>query len=113
MDKEAFLMRAGPLRHRCSLQKNQRAPDGMGGGAMAWVELRKVWAEITMPTGRTQVVAQQLTADVTAEIRCRPADELVAGLRLVHKGITYKIEAALLDNANSMLRLLCSNVTNP
>lgn len=106
-------MRAGPLRHRCSLQRNQRASDGMGGGAVTWVELRQVWTEITLPTGRTEVVAQQITGTVTAEIRCRPAADLVEGLRLVHKGTTYKIEAALLDNANSMLRLLCSNVTNP
>ena len=106
-------MRAGPLRNLCSLQAHQRIPDGMGGGAMVWTELRKVWTEITFPTSRTQVVAQQITRMVTAEIRCRPAADLVAGLRLVHKGITYTIEAVLPDNINSMLRLLCSSEPHP
>lgn len=108
-------MRAGPLRHRATLQASQRGSDGAGGGPMTWVDQRKVWVEITTPTGRVAPVASQLVAVVTAEIRARPAADLIAGRRLVHtrKGITttYLIEAALLDNESSMLRLLCSNVT--
>ncbi|WP_219061422.1 head-tail adaptor protein [Pseudomonas sp. UMAB-08] len=103
-------MRAGPLRHRCSVQQQARIPDGMGGYKQGWAELRKVWAEITVPTGRTSVVAQQITALVTAEIRVRPATDLVAGLRIVDGTTRYFIEAALPDNAHSMLRLLCSLV---
>lgn len=106
-------MRAGPLRHRCSLQRQERVPDGMGGYSQEWVELRKVWAEITMPTGRTSVVARQIVNLVTAEIRVRPAADLVAQLRIIHSGTTYLIEAVLPDNEHSMLRLLCSNVPHP
>lgn len=106
-------MRAGPLRHRCAVQKQTRIPDGMGGYEEGWLEIRSIWAEITIPTGRTSVVAEQVTAVVTAEIRVRPAADLVAGLRLVNSGVTYLIEAALPDNERSMLRLLCSNVTHP
>lgn len=101
------------MRHRCSLMSKQRIPDGLGGGEDGWVELRQIWAEIALPTGRSQVVAQQIQNVVTAEIRCRPADDIQALMRLVHKGTTYKIEAALPDNANSMLRLLCSTEPNP
>ncbi|WP_407733035.1 head-tail adaptor protein [Pseudomonas citronellolis] len=104
-------MRAGPLRHLASLQALQRVPDGGGGHSEQWVELRKVWVEIALPTGRTTPVASQLQAVVSAEIRARPADDLIAGRRLVHKAVTYSIEASLLDNELSMLRLLCSNVT--
>ncbi len=106
-------MRAGPLRHRLSLQAEQRTPDGMGGYRQGWVELRKAWAEITIPTGRTDVVAQQLQSLVTAEIRCRPSTDLLVGRRLVHGATVYRIDAVLPDNRNSMLRLLCSNVTHP
>ncbi|MDH0154354.1 phage head closure protein [Stutzerimonas stutzeri] len=106
-------MRAGALRHRCALQAEQPVPDGMGGSRPGWVELRKLWAEITTPTGRVGVVAQQLTATVDAEIRCRPSVELVAGRRLVTSRGTYRIEAVLPDNVNSMVRLLCSSIANP
>ena len=108
-------MRAGPLRHRPMLQAQQRVPDVAGGYFEQWVDVRRVWAEITTPTGRVATVANQLQPVITAEIRTRPAADLVAGRRLVHTRLgvttTYLIEAPLLDNENSMLRLLCSNVT--
>lgn len=110
-------MRAGPLRHRCTMQKPERAPNGSGGFTVTWSEVSKLWAEITMPSGRVAPVAEKLTRVVSAEIRIRPRVDAVAGNRLVHvsNGVstTYQIEAALIDNVNTMLRLLCSNVPNP
>lgn len=106
-------MRAGKLRHRCILQQLQRTPDGAGGYSERWSELRPVWAEITLPTGRVATVAQQLEATVTAEIRVRLATDILAGLRLVHGGSTYAIEAVLPDNERTLLRLLCSSVAHP
>jgi len=108
-------MRAGPLRNRCTIQNRQRVPDGAGGFVEGWADIADggVWAEITMPTGRVAVVADQLTGLVTAEIRIRPRSDVVAQMRLVHKTTTYLIEAVLPDNERSMLRLLCSNVPHP
>jgi head-tail adaptor len=88
-----------------------------GGFDTTWSEIVKLWAEITLPSGRVSPVAEQLKVVVSAEIRIRPRADAVAGNRLVHtvKGITttYLIGAALIDNENTMLRLLCSNVPNP
>ena len=106
-------MRAGPLRHQCSVQKQTRIPDGLGGYEEGWTEIRRIWAEITIPSGRTSVVAQQVESMITVEIRVRPSPDLLSGVRLVNSGFTYLIEAALPDNDRSMLRLLCSNVANP
>ncbi|KAF6686963.1 head-tail adaptor protein [Pseudomonas sp. EKM23D] len=110
-------MRAGPLRHRCTMFKPVLTKNKTGGFDTSWVELVKLWSEITMPTGRTAPVAEQIKAVVTAEIRIRPRSDAVAGNRLVHTsgGITttYLIEAALPNNERDMLRLLCSNVPNP
>lgn len=62
-------------------------------------------------------MAEQIEAMVTAEIRARPQPNAVAGNRLVNvrNGVstTYLIEAALLDNETTMLRILCSSVPNP
>lgn len=106
-------MRAGPLRHVCELQEATKVRQPGGGFVEIWARVRDIRAEITMPTGRTEVVAQQIQSVVTAEIRCRPATDVVALRRLVHGGVTYRIEAVLPDNERSMLRLLCSNVQNP
>lgn len=110
-------MRAGPLRHRCTMYKPVRTKNKTGGFETDWAELGGLWSEITLPTGRVSPVAEQLTAVVTAEIRIRPRADAVAGNRLVHtaKGIsvTYLIEAALPNNERDMLRLLCSSIPNP
>jgi SPP1 family predicted phage head-tail adaptor len=105
------------MRHRCMMQKPVRAPNGSGGSVVTWSDIGKVWSEITLPTGRIAPVAAQMKAEVTAEIRIRPRADAIAGNRLVEVRLgvthTYLIEAALLDNETSMLRLLCSNVPNP
>lgn len=110
-------MRAGPMCHRCTMFKPVLTKTKSGGFDTTWVEIGKLWAEITMPTGRIAPIAEKLTALITAEIRIRPREDVVAGNRLVEtvKGITttYLIGAVLIDNENTMLRLPCSNVPNP
>ncbi|MCK8685362.1 phage head closure protein [Pseudomonas umsongensis] len=106
-------MRAGSLKHRCGLLQSQEVKRPGGGVNESWVELVKLWAEITIPTGRIATVADQLQRVVSAEIRIRHRADVVAGMRLVHKTKTYLIEASLPDNDQTMLRLLCSSVTNP
>lgn len=105
------------MRHRCTMFKPVLTRNKSGGFDVTWAEIGKLWSEITMPTGRVSPVAEQLKVLVTAEIRIRPRADAVAGNRLVHtvNGITttYLIGAALIDNENTMLRLLCSNVPNP
>lgn len=110
-------MRAGPMRHRCAMFKPVLTKNKSGGFDTSWTEVGKLWCEITLPTGRVSPVAEQLKVVVTAEIRIRPRADAVAGNRLVNteKGITttYLIGAPLIDNEHSMLRLLCSTVSNP
>lgn len=106
-------MRAGPMRHRCTLYKPVLIKNKSGGFDTTWTDAGKVWAEIAIPTGRLAPVAEQIKRVITAEIRVRQRSDLKAGCRLEEKGVTYLIEAALPDNHLSMLRLLCSNVTTP
>lgn len=106
-------MRAGPLRHRCTLMQSQQLKRPGGGFSESWVELGRLWAEITIPTGRIQTVADQLEAVVSAEIRVRYRTDIVAGMRIVRGQQTYLVEAPLPDNDQTMLRLLCSSVATP
>lgn len=106
-------MRAGRLRNFCTLMQAQQVKRPGGGLTESWIELGKLWAEITTPTGRTQPVADQIEAVVSAEIRVRYRADIVAGMRIGHGSKTYKVEAPLPDNDQAMLRLLCSSVTNP
>ncbi|MFJ3487732.1 phage head closure protein [Pseudomonas sp. NPDC090202] len=106
-------MRAGQLRHRCALQRAVETPGRGGSTTSVWSEVGQLWAEITIPTGRIKVAADQLTAFISAEIRVRYRTDIVAGMRIVNEPSTYLVEAVLPDNGRTMLRLLCSNVVNP
>jgi SPP1 family predicted phage head-tail adaptor len=103
------------MRHRCRIYKPHREQNRSGGATETWVEVGEVWAEVTTPTGRVSPVAEQLQAVISAEIRIRPHPDIVAGWRLTEKrtGMTYRVEAPLLNNERDMLRLLCSSVPNP
>lgn len=103
------------MRHRCRLLMPHREQNRSGGAVESWVEVGEVWAEIATPTGRISPVAEQLQAVISAEIRIRPRSDIVAGWRLTEKrtGMTYRVEAPLLNNERDMLRLLCSSVPNP
>lgn len=85
--------------------------DGMGGQPEGrWLELRRCWLRLIVPTGRVAVVAQQLQATIDAEVHMRLAADIRAGMRLEYDGIQYKIEAVLPDPARKRMRLLCSSV---
>jgi len=103
------------MRHRCHLFEPRKEQNKSGGFTLTWPQVGEVWAEVTMPTGRVSPVAEQLKAVISAEIRIRPRTDIVAGWRLTEKrtGMTYQVEAALLNNERDMLRLLCSSVPNP
>jgi len=108
-------MKAGPMRHRCQLFEPHKEQNKSGGFTLTWPQVGEVWAEVAMPTGRVSPVAEQLKAVISAEIRIRPRTDIVAGWRLTEKrtGMTYQVEAALINNERDMLRLLCSSVPNP
>lgn len=65
-------MRAGQLRHRVTFQKpGTRIDDGMGGGVLPFVDVAEVHAAIEPLSGREQLLASQLEAEVTHRIRTR------------------------------------------
>jgi len=106
-------MRAGPLNKHCGLMESQKVKRPGGGFDESWIEIGKLWAEISTPTGRTAPMADRLEATVTAEIKIRYRSDVIAGMRLAYSRGTYLVEAALPDRDPAMLRLLCSSVTNP
>ncbi|MGG5288842.1 phage head closure protein [Pseudomonas shirazensis] len=101
------------MNKRCTLMQPEAVDRQGGGRSVTWLELGKVWAEISLPTGRTAPVADRLEVDITAEIKIRYRRDVVAGMRLVSPIGTYLVGAALPDRDPAMLRLLCSSVTNP
>jgi SPP1 family predicted phage head-tail adaptor len=59
------------LSRRLVLERREKAPDGAGGFATAWVPLGAVWAEVTARTGREDFIAARPVSRVTYRIRVR------------------------------------------
>lgn len=103
-------MRAGNLRHRCTLRSYVDIKDELGQPTKEWVDFGKVWAEINIPSGRMYQAASQMQVQVSAEINIRYRRDVLAGQHLVHDGTTYEIIAPLPSNQRDMLKLMCKTV---
>lgn len=102
-------MRAGKLRHRCTLYRSERVRDEIGGWQDVWVEVRKFWGDIHAISGRIWLEAAQEHAEITVEIGCRSV-AASAGMRVGHGSIQYEIQAPLFNQAQNRLQLMCKTV---
>ena len=90
-------MRAGRMRHRITIQRERRegdvgfAPDGIGGYALAWVDIATVWAEVRPLSVREQSFAAQLQDARTHQVRLRARNDITAACRFVFKGRPFNI----------------------
>ena len=101
-------MMAGILRDKVSVETTQKTPDGMGGFTSTPVAIRAAWCIVTMPTGKTEVIAQRLTNTVTLEIKTRPSTIWQPGRTAIFNNSRYLIEAVLQTNRVDEIRVLCS-----
>lgn len=97
------MMRAGRLRHRISLQRQQetRDPD-TGAVIVAWVEVAKPWASVEPLSAREFIASQAAQSEITARITIRYRSDVTAKDRIVHRGKTYNIEGVLPDPVSGL-----------
>lgn len=70
-----------------------------------------MWANIRHLSGSESIRSDRPVSEVKASIRVRYRDDLTAGMRVVHGGSTYEVEAVLADLVGRQhLDLVCSLV---
>lgn len=87
------------LRHRITLQKLTRAPDGQGGSIVSWTDIQSVWAKITPTSAQEKLFAAKLQDEYDHEIIIRntldyqinkAADRFIFGTRIFQiKSVQY------------------------
>lgn len=87
----------GRLNRRVSIMVPSIATDAIGQPLGTWTELRKAWADIRHPRGLEAIAADKVASEVQASIRLRYCTDVDAGMRLVHGGTTYHVDAVLPD----------------
>lgn len=102
-------MRAGSLRHRITLQKQERVIDEYGGVSpdLCWTDAATVWASFDRLSGQEFWASQQTQSEASVQIRIRYLPGVNTTMRVTHKDVFYNIVGILPDNKNRELILMC------
>lgn len=100
MGFNGYVIRAGDLRNRITLQTRVTAQDPSGQPVESWVDAFKCWASISPLTGRELIAAQQVQSSVTHNITVRYRREFgdpktVANMRAVYGVRVFNIHACM------------------
>ena len=88
-------MRTGRLRHRITIEKQQRAPDGQGGSNTTWETFVTVWADVQPLRGTERLQSQQVEAKTSHKITIRHCPGLCQSMRINFDGRLFNIRAIL------------------
>lgn len=108
-------MKAGPLRHRVMLQEPLKTQDPETGAIVdSWVDVKKIWAEVTAVSARDFVAAQAFQKKITSRIKIRYRTGISDKHRILFRGEIYNIEGVLPDPDSGLeyLTLPCSSGVN-
>lgn len=106
-------MRAGELRHRVTIQRNDPTRDTFNAEVDSWNVVDTVWAKVETPTGSQYADWNRDGASLTHKVTIRDRADITPTMRLVW-GVHILALAAppLRDNLKRECVLLCSEVVD-
>lgn len=97
-------MRAGPLRHRVTLQEPVETQTASGDPEVTWQDFKSVRADLLSDNGREKYQADQIRSESDSRfvIRWDQAvfEWLTPRCRILHKGVAYNVVQVLPDYAH-------------
>ncbi|MDC9597123.1 phage head closure protein [Xenorhabdus anantnagensis] len=105
-------MRAGALRDRVIIQKNEQTRSPGGSVIKAWVDVAEVWAEVKFISGRELVASGRILSEASVRIWLRYRNDITTAHRIIYQGDsthsqTFAIAAVIPDPKRTYLELLC------
>ena len=96
-------MRAGKLRHRIALQKNDsgRDPDTGGDAPDNWVTYATPYASVEPLSVKDVIAAQSSNSETRARIVIRYREGVTTAHRAVHRGVIYHFDGDPLPDPDS------------
>ena len=88
-------MRAGPMRHRVTLQQRSTGVDAAGGVLDSWDDVATRWASMDRASGSEVWASAQRSGRVPAVFRLRYLSGVVPAMRLLFDGRAYNILSAV------------------
>ncbi len=104
-------MRAGQLKHRITIQRPTGAQDAWGTPEPAgWEDVALVWADFRYLSGSGSIKAGADVSTVRASVRIRWRTGVDAGMRVLHGGQVFDVEAVLPGAGRLHVDLVCKRV---
>jgi SPP1 family predicted phage head-tail adaptor len=105
-------MRAGRLRHRITIRKNETRRDALGGVINSWIDVATVWAEVKAISGRELVASGAVFSEATVRIWLRYRADVTTDNSITYhgahtQGTAFSIMAVIPDAKHTRLELLC------
>ena len=102
---------AGSLDKRVLLQRPESSKGSLGGGVCKWVDVGRLWANLSYLSGREFLKNGLNSASCNVSVRVRKS-KLTAGIspewRLVYQGKVFNIQAVLPDSVHAeVINLPC------
>lgn len=101
---------AGSFPHRVTIQRHNQEKDDWGTpipGAGTWETVATCWANVRHQSGSETIKADADVSTVRASVRIRWRTGIDAGMRLLHAGHAYDIEAVLPGPNRQNIDLVC------
>lgn len=95
-------MRAGDLNRRITIQRRGEEKGAWGSpkpGPANWIDVATPWASIKTLSGLAAIKADAQASVAKVSIRVRWRTDLTAGMRVLHGGVVYDVQAVLPDVA--------------
>lgn len=104
-------MRAGPLRHRVTIQNKSVVQNTYGEEVITWTDFAAVWAAVEPLRGREFLEGKQITAEVSTRIRIRHRDGILPEMQVVFGSITYDIHSIIhIEEREREIHLMCQEI---
>ncbi|MBD2798921.1 phage head closure protein [Xenorhabdus sp. M] len=105
-------MRAGALRHRVTIQKNESSRSPGGSVIKTWIDVAEVWAEVKFINGRELVASGRILSEATVRIWLRYRADITTTHRIFYQGDAtqgqfFSIVAVIPEPKRTHLELLC------
>ena len=103
-------MRAGALRHSIHIQRRTGGHDEWNSPKpQAWenITAKPIWANVRFLSGSESIKAGADVSTVRASIRIRWRAGVDAGMRVLHQGQVFDVEAVLLGADRKHIDLVC------
>ncbi|WP_241560816.1 phage head closure protein [Bordetella avium] len=93
-------MKAGPLRNKVQILRQEQVRAGGGQVVGQWVEYAKVWANFQRLSGLGTIKADADVSLIKASVRIRFRSDVDDTMRVQHGGVVYEVKAVLPDVAH-------------